>query len=179
MDHDDPFEPLGVIPAGQETEAAASPGEPSADSVPGEAATGFLRFTAGGLCFAVEIGRVKEILGPRQVTPVPRTPHWIRGIISHRGAIISLLDLCGRLGLDHRSAAGFGRIVVVRSGGGVAGLLVDGVRGVVSLLLSSIEPPGEGGGRDFVAGTTRQGGEELLLLNLEKVLDLEWNSTAA
>ena len=175
-----PFDPLGVILAGREAVRAASLQEVVPESAREEELAGFLSFTVVGETYAVEIGRVRETIRPRRVTPVPRAPESISGIISHRGAIISVLDLSKRLGLDHNSSAGAGRIVVVRKGGGFCGLLVDGVGRVVMLPSSAVEPAPAGQAaenREFVSGIARHRGVMLILLNLDKVLDIGWRST--
>ena len=176
----EPFDPLGVILAGREAVRAASLREVAPEFAVEKELAGFLVFMIGGEKYAVEIDRVRETLRPRRVTPVPRAPESITGIISHRGAIISVLDLTGRLGLDQSSSDGAGRIIVVRKGGGFCGLLVDGVGKVVMLPPSTIEPIPAGpaaANREFVSGIVRHRGAMLILLNLDKVLDIGLRTT--
>lgn len=176
----EPFDPLGVILAGREAVRAALLCEVAPELAAEEELAGFLVFMVGGENYAVEIDRVRETLRPRRVTPVPRAPESITGIISHRGAIISVLDLTGRLCLDMSSPAGAGRIIVVRKGSGFCGLLVDRVDRVVMLQPSAIEPLPAGSvgeNREFVSGIVRHRGAMLILLNLDKVLDIGLRST--
>jgi purine-binding chemotaxis protein CheW len=172
---DAPFDPLGMILAGREAVRAASHQSVVPESGMHEELTGFLGFTVGGETHAIELDRVREIIRPRRVTPVPQAPVSITGILSHRGAIITVLDLSGRLGIDHGSTSGSKRIIVVRKGGGLCGLLVDGVGRVVMLSASSVEPVPAGltaENREFVSGVARYRGAMLILLNLDKVLDI-------
>ena len=140
----------------------------------------FLRFDVGSETYAVAIDQVKEIIRPRRITPVPRAPLFIKGILSHRGAIIPVLDLTTRLGFGASHRAGTERIVVVRKGGGVCGILVDGVGRVVKLPTSAVEPAPmapAGGNSEFVSGIARHRGQLMVLLNLDKVLDIGGHST--
>ena len=174
------FDPLGMILAGRDAVSAA----PVRDDVPApgpeESLSAFLSFDAGSETYAVAIDRVKEIIRPRRITPVPRAPVFIKGILSHRGAIIPVLDLTTRLGFGARLHAGTERIVVLRKGGGVCGSLVDGVGRVVMLPATAVEPAPvspAGGNSEFVSGIARHRGKLMVLLNLDKVLDIGWHST--
>jgi purine-binding chemotaxis protein CheW len=176
----EPFDPLGVIQSGREAVRAASRQEVVPESVPKEEPAGFLSFTIGGETYAIEIERVRETIRPRRVTPVPRAPESITGIISHRGTIISVLDLSKRVGLEQRAATSTGRIIVVRNGGGLCGLLVDGVGRVVMVPPSAVEPAPAmpvAENREFVSGIVRHRGAMLILLDLDKVLDIGLRST--
>ncbi len=140
-----------------------------------EKLTGFLWFTVGGENYAVENQRVKEVILPRRVTPVPRAPEAMTGILSHRGAIIGVMDLSARLGLEETLASALQRIIVVRMGEGLCGLLVNRVGRVIMRPITAVEPlPKElqGTEYEFVFGIIRYKGAQLLLLDLDKILDL-------
>ena len=173
------FDPLGVILAGRDAVSAA----PVRDNVPDsseESVSAFLRFNVGTETYVVAIDQVKEIIRPRRITPVPRAPVFIKGILSHRGAIIPVLDLTTRLGFGVGHHAGTARIVVVRKGSGLCGILVDGIGRVIMLPTSAVEPAPvapSGGNSEFVSGIARQRGQLMVLLNLDKVLDIDRHST--
>ncbi len=93
----------------------------------------------GGEQYGFEIGTVAEILLPRPVTPVPRTPRWVLGIASVRGTVLPVVDLAVRLGLAPRPPGRHNRIVVVRDGEERMGFRVDRVRGVVRLQREGVE----------------------------------------
>jgi purine-binding chemotaxis protein CheW len=125
--------------------------------------------------YAISIMDIKEIIKPREVTEVPRVPSFVRGILSLRGNIIPIFDMRVRLGLPGAASSARERIVVVKRQGGFCGVLVDEVVQVVRLAEAGIEPPPvvlEGIDRDFVQGIGRVGGRMLILLDMEKVLDV-------
>ena len=141
-----------------------------------------LTFTVGGETYGVEILTIREIIKVREVTEVPRTPHFLIGIISVRGSVIPVIDLRLRLKLTATPPTRAARILVVVKDGEPFGLLVDAVSGVLRLAESEIEAPpstlaaGEGA---FLAGIGRHraaGRRErmVILLNLAQVV--AWGS---
>ena len=91
-----------------------------------------LSFELAGAPYAVPVEQVREIVRMRPVTPVPRTPEEVRGVISLRGEMIELIDLCRRLGLGSIEPSRRTRIIVIKTDDDeVVGLLVDAVREVL------------------------------------------------
>jgi len=91
-----------------------------------------LTFVLDGSPYAVPVERVREIVRVRPVTPVPRVPSDVCGVISLRGEILEVIDLRLRLQLRAGPNGRASRIIVVHaSDGGAAGLLVDGVTNVL------------------------------------------------
>jgi len=133
----------------------------------------YLLFTLGGETYGVEIGRVLEVLRSPQVTEVPRAPVDVRGVISVRGDVITLVDPRGRLGLARAEGPPARRVVIVDDGQGPCGLLVDGVAGVVRLPRGALEPCpqtlGSAGGELFV-GIGRERDRLFLVIDLPAIL---------
>jgi purine-binding chemotaxis protein CheW len=125
--------------------------------------------------YALNIMDIKEIIKPREVTEVPRVPDFVQGVLSLRGIIIPVIDMCKRLGLNRTTTTSKMRIIVVKKGDSYCGVLVDEVIQVVKISNLSIEPPPavlEGIDRDFVTGIGRFEGRMLILLFMEKILDI-------
>jgi len=126
--------------------------------------------------YALNIMDIKEIIKPREVTEVPRVPLFVAGVLSLRGIIIPVFDMRIRLGLAGGRSSGKERIIVVKKGEeGFCGILVDEVIQVVRIDAKDLEPPPtvlEGIDRDFVCGIGRFSGRMLILLNMEKILDV-------
>ncbi len=113
-------------------DVADGPGERSQGPEAG-GRTEVLAVEAAGETYGLEIGTVAEILLMRPLTPVPRTPPFVLGIASLRGAVLPVLDLALRLGLPPGPGARSNRIVVVRDRDEGVGFRVDRVRGVVGV----------------------------------------------
>jgi len=108
-----------------------------------------LAFELAGAPYAVPVARVREIVRMRPVTPVPRTPEDVRGVISLRGEMIELIDLRRRLGLGSVEPSRRTRIIVTKTEDDeVVGLLVDAVREVLRVSNDAIQPAT---GSDLVA----------------------------
>jgi len=132
----------------------------------------FVSFVLDGDPYALPIERVREIVRLRPITPVPRVPAAIRGVISLRGEVVEVLDLRRRLGLPEREPTRASRIVVLHGEDGtVTGLLVDAVRDVLRITEDRIRPA-SGGEHDGVAALLARGDQFVSLLDVERVLDL-------
>lgn len=172
-DEPEEFDPAAVILKGRESASfdldGAQQDEVAAASVE------LLCFKVASEEYAISIMDIKEIIKPREVTEVPRVPSFVRGILSLRGNIIPIFDMRVRLGLAGAAPSERERVVVVKRQGGFAGVLVDEVVQVVRIAEGGIEPPPvvlEGIDREFVLGIGRVSGRMLILLDMEKVLDV-------
>ncbi|MRR33382.1 chemotaxis protein CheW [bacterium] len=171
------FDPLAVILAGRlaagkaaETEGIATESGEDTDDV-----LKYLRFRVADEDYGVSLLEIREIIKTRPVTEVPRMPGFVAGVISLRGTIIPVLDLRLRLGLAVVDASGRSRIIIAKRGEGMCGLLVDEVFQVLGLSGAEIEkapPVLEGIDREFVRGIGRHGERMLIILDLEKVMDV-------
>ena len=125
--------------------------------------------------YALDILEIKEIVRIQAITPVPRAPGWIRGIVTLRGVIIPIFDLRSRLGLAEVDPGPDTRIVIVYRGEEYAGLIVDGITQVMRVEAADIEPPPGTIGvveAEFLRGVTRFRERLVILLNLPRVLDV-------
>jgi purine-binding chemotaxis protein CheW len=131
-----------------------------------------LTFTLDGDPYAVPVEWVREIVRLRAITPMPRVPPEIRGVISLRGEIVQVLDLCCRLGMREREPTRASRIIVLHGDhGAVTGLLVDSVREVLRIAEEAIRPPPTGDSHS-VETLCRHDDEFISLLNIERVLEI-------
>jgi purine-binding chemotaxis protein CheW len=130
-----------------------------------------LAFRLGDTPYAVPVESVREIVRIRPLTPVPRLPADVRGVISLRGEIVEVVDLRRRLGLPALDLTRASRIVIVHGGEGqVAGLLVDSVSEVISVSEDAIRPAS--GDADAVEALCERDGRFVSLIDLERVLDV-------
>lgn len=97
-------------------------------------------FRVGGEDYAVDIMRVREIIPPLPVTPVPRAPSFVEGVIRLRAEVIPVVDVRKRFGLPAEPPTRKTRFVIVRIGGRRIALVVDEVTEVVRLRRSEIRP---------------------------------------
>jgi purine-binding chemotaxis protein CheW len=147
--------------------SAARQGAPD-DSV--EEIRQLLSFELAGSPYAIPVERVREIVRMRPVTPVPRLPEDVRGVISLRGEMIELIDLRIRLGLGRVEASRRTRIIVVKTGDDeVVGVLVDAIKEVLRVSSESIRPA-EGSDTGAVEDLCSVGDQFISLIELDRVL---------
>jgi len=124
--------------------------------------------------FGIDISKVVEILKAQRVYQLPQLPSFLSGVVNIRGDVIPLMDLRKRFGISSSSAKE--RIIVVRSDHEKVGLLVDGVKEIVTLQPGEIvKPPAvfKGLKTEYMTGLGRSGGSIIILLNLDKLLTSE------
>ena len=132
-----------------------------------------LAFEIGGTPYAVPIERVREILRMRPITPIPRAPDVVMGVISIRGEVVEVIDLRRRLGLSASEPERRTRIVVIHGfDGRVTGCMVDRVQEVLRVPGDAIRPASEADAAN-VTGLCKRGDAFVSMLDIDKVLDLE------
>lgn len=170
-------DPLAVILEGRKAALVEEehPADARAEAVREETPSlEILCFRVADEVYGLDIMELKEIIKPRETTEIPHAPPFIAGVLSLRGIIIPVFVLRERLGLDAGGGRSKERIVVVKRGEGLCGILVDEVTQVIRIDAGSVEhPPAvlDGIDREFVCGIGRHDGRIVILLNLEKVLD--------
>lgn len=130
-------------------------------------------FQLAGETYGVDINWVHEIIRMQPITKLPRTPHFIEGVINLRGRIIPVIDLRKRFGLPTAEETQNSRIMVVEMAGVTVGMIVDAVSEVLRLPANSIEPPPpmmHGIDTAYLQGVGKWEERLVILLDLEKVL---------
>jgi len=133
----------------------------------------FLTFFLGNEEYGLEILKVHEIIGIMPITPVPRTPSHIRGVINLRGKIISIMELRQKFGMVSIEQTDESCIIVVQTNGIQTGIIVDRVSEVLNILQENIEAApdfGTGINTDYILGMGKSDGRVKLLLDIDKVL---------
>jgi purine-binding chemotaxis protein CheW len=136
----------------------------------------------GGQLFGLPILRVQDVFIPERVTRVPLAPPEIAGVLNLRGCIVTLIDMRDRLGLDKRQDDGPAMAIGVESRGESYGLLIDSVGEVLKLDDDTREAnPINLDPRlaRVSAGIHRLEGQLLMVVDVERVLDIGANALAA
>ncbi|MFP5518876.1 MAG: chemotaxis protein CheW [Bdellovibrionia bacterium] len=101
----------------------------------------YLTFQLMNEQYGVAIETVREINQYGEVTPVPRTPDYVKGVMNLRGKIIPVVNLRIKFGMDAHDITRDTCIIVIDTQIGQIGMIVDSVKEVVDLVESQIEPP--------------------------------------
>jgi purine-binding chemotaxis protein CheW len=127
--------------------------------------------------FAIEISRVREVLDFTDLTKVPRTPDYMRGVINLRGNVVPVVDLRLQLGMTAVEKTVDTCIVIVEVDISAdmlhIGMLADSVQEVVDIDTNQIEPAPRLGTRlktDFIKGMAKRDEKFNIILDIDKVL---------
>jgi len=138
-----------------------------------------ISFEVGEEEYGLEILRVKEVIRIRQITRLPGTPPFVRGIINLRGDVIPIIDLRSKLGLAEQEYTGSTRVIVVAMEGRLLGMVVDAVSQVVRLPADQVEPPppiAGGLSARFIKGVGKLEERMIILLDIDRLLSAQEKS---
>ena len=142
----------------------------------------YLTFVLGDEEYGLEILKVREIISLCEITGVPRTPDFIRGVINLRGKVIPVVDLRRKFDMDGADNTDQSCIIVVDVDGLEIGILVDKVSEVREIAGQDIENAPEFGSQvdtGFILGMGKADQRVIILLNISKVLTDDELSAAA
>jgi purine-binding chemotaxis protein CheW len=138
----------------------------------------YLTFALGREEYGLAILKVREIIGFMEITAVPQTPSYVKGVINLRGQVIAVVDLRTKFNMPAVEKTEETCIIVVeiqhngtkRS----AGIVVDRVSEVLNIPGESIEGPpsfGASADADFIQGMGKIGKSVKILLDIDRVLN--------
>jgi len=133
----------------------------------------FLTFFLANVEYGLEILKVVEIIGMMNVTPVPRTPLFIKGVINLRGKVIPVMDLRLKFSMQSVKQTDETVIIVVNAHDIEMGIIVDKVSEVLDIASESIEDSPAFGtevNTEFILGIGKAEGKVKLLLDIDRVL---------
>lgn len=138
--------------------------------------TQLVSFMIDDVEYGINILAVHEILRFPELTRLPNTPKFIKGVINLRGNVIPVVDVRIRFGYPKGKITDLTRIIVIETNDKLVGLLVDNVYQVVRLPNADIDPPSElveGVSEEFIKGIGRLHNRLIIILNLSNILFLE------
>ncbi|MGO9702622.1 MAG: chemotaxis protein CheW [Xanthobacteraceae bacterium] len=144
--------------------------------------TEFVTFTIAGQIFGLPIARVQDVFKPLHMTRVPLAGAEIAGVLNLRGRIVTAIDMRNRLEVKKREDGGAPMAIGIEAKGESFGLLVDAVGEVVKLSNTQREPNPINLDRKLAglsAGVCRLEGQLLVVLDIDRVLDLRSEAAAA
>ncbi len=133
----------------------------------------FLTFFLAGEEYGLEILKVQEIIGMMDITPVPRTPEDIRGVINLRGKVIPIVDLRLKFSMESAERTSETCIIVVEANRLQTGIVVDQVSEVLDIMAEDVEDTpvfGSDVRTDYILGIGKSEGRVKLLLDIDRVL---------
>jgi purine-binding chemotaxis protein CheW len=154
--------------------------EPS-QAAPADARAGkYLTFHLANEEFGIRVLKVREIMGLQEITAVPQTPSYIKGVFNLRGKVVPVIDLRLKFGVEAAEYTQRTCIIVTQvqgeSGLVSMGIVVDGVSEVLNLTGQEIENTpdfGEALTGQYLLGMAKVKGKVKILLDIDKVLSTQ------
>jgi purine-binding chemotaxis protein CheW len=145
-------------------------------------------FQVGSEEYGLDINAITEVIRPLKITPLPRMPEFVEGVVNLRGVIIPIVDLRKRFALAEipnetrkmRMLITKGAVPTVnRRGKELLGLVVDGVQEVLRVPRKEIAPPpgaATGEKADFISGMGKVGERLIIIVDIARILSQQERS---
>ncbi|BCG46298.1 Positive regulator of CheA protein activity [Citrifermentans bremense] len=138
--------------------------------------TQYLTFKLEDELFALDIGKVREVLDFTTITKVPQTPDYMRGVINLRGSVVPVVDLRLKFGMVMAEQTVNTCVIIVEveleGERVVMGAMADAVQEVLDLEPDQIEPPPRIGTKlntEFIKGMGKHNDQFIIILDIDKV----------
>ena len=144
--------------------------------------TEYVTVVIGDQLFGLPISRVQDVFVPERLTRVPLASPEVAGILNLRGRIVTAIDMRCRLDLDKRKEGQPVMAIGIDLRNESYGLLVDAVGEVMKFSNSACEAkPANLDGRwaRVASGVIRLEGQLLVVLDVDRVLDMKKRAVAA
>ena len=142
----------------------------------------YLTFVLADEEYGLEILKVREIIGMMDITAVPRTPDFVKGVINLRGKVIPVVDLRLKFGMEPTDTTEQTCIIVVNVGNVEMGIIVDKVSEVLDISEDEIDDTPSFGvnvNTEFILGMGKAEDKVSILLDISKVLSADEMSVMA
>ncbi len=133
-------------------------------------------FIIGDEEYAIPILSIQEIIKPFSWTRVPQVPKYVLGVFNLRGAVIPLIDLRAKFGLQTKKQSDETRFIVMRHGDDVAGFVIDRLTMAIRIKKTDIGPaPDTVNGDDtIIDGVGKQADKIITILKVNKLLERDF-----
>jgi len=133
-------------------------------------------FKLGGETYGIEITKIREIILVGEITRVPETPHYVKGLINLRNSVIPVIDLRARFSMTENPRTSDSRIMVLNVGQRTIGILVDSVNEVLRVSTEQISPAPAtvtSLSNQYMTGLVQLDHQLLILLDVDKLFSEE------
>ena len=140
----------------------------------------YLTFQLGDEVFSLDISQVREVLDFTDITKIPRSPEFMRGVINLRGSVVPVVDLRVKFGMSKTEKTRNTCIIIVEVAVDdeqtVLGALADMVDEVIELEPGQIEPAPKIGARlstEFIKGMGKHNDQFIIILDIDRVFSTD------
>lgn len=136
----------------------------------------YVTFTIGNEVYGVEVLKVQEIIGMTQITHMPNSMRFMKGVINLRGSVVPVVDMRLKLEMEEQEYTKFTVILIIEVKGTLVGIIVDAVSDVVGLPLSSIQETPHFSANidtDYIKGIAKKAEQLIIVLDVDRILSSE------
>ncbi len=140
----------------------------------------YLTFNLKDDVYGLNISSIKEVLDNRDITQLPKTPNFMRGVINLRGQVVPIIDLKLKFSIEETLFTVDTCIIIVEveledGDHTLLGILTDSVREVIELLPDDIDPPpkiGTGIDAAFIYGMGKYDDDFIIIINVKRLFTI-------
>lgn len=135
----------------------------------------FVSFLIGEETYGISVLKVQEIIGMTEITHVPKTLPFVKGVINLRGAVVPVIDLRKKFKMEEREYDATTVIVIVEVNGRLIGMIVDSVSDVLNIPVKSIQDTPHFSSKiesDFIEAIGQTKDTLVIILDIEKIITL-------
>jgi purine-binding chemotaxis protein CheW len=124
----------------------------------------------------VEVLKVQEIIGMTQITHVPNSMDFMKGVINLRGSVVPVVDMRIKFRMDEREYDAFTVILIVEVQERLIGLIVDSVSDVVGIPVESLQETPHFSANietDYIKGIGNRDDQLIIILDVDLILSSE------
>ena len=136
----------------------------------------YLTFFVDNEQYGIDISKIKEIIAPINITHIPKTPNFVKGVINLRGLIIPVVDIRLKFGMQEREIDMNTAIIIYEVEKASIGFIVDSVEDVLTLDEKCIsDAPQFGSNIDvsFIESIAELDNGVIMLLDLRKIFEAQ------
>ncbi|TAL29785.1 MAG: purine-binding chemotaxis protein CheW [Spirochaetes bacterium] len=136
----------------------------------------FVTFMIGGETYGVEVLKVQEIIGMTQITHVPNTMVFMKGVINLRGSVVPVVDMRIKFAMEERDYDAFTVIIIVEVRERMIGMIVDSVSDVVGIPVKGIQDTPHFSAHietDFISGIGQVEDKLVIILDVDRILSTQ------
>lgn len=134
----------------------------------------YVTFLINDETYGIEVLRVKEIVGMTNITSVPNSEKYLKGVINLRGIVVPVIDLRLKFNIDERPYDTFTVILIIEMKGFMVGVIVDSVSDVITAPGQLQEVPNfhVSIDKDVIKGVFNKDGNLIIILNPDIMLSV-------
>jgi purine-binding chemotaxis protein CheW len=136
----------------------------------------FVTFTLEEEIYGIEVLKVHEIIGMTQITHVPNTLPFMKGVINLRGSVVPVIDIRNKFSMAERTYDTFTVIIITEVNERLIGIIVDSVSDVINIPTSNIQEAPHYTAKietDFIRGIGRVDEKMVIILDVDRILTID------